>query len=70
MYHQQMHYYMIYTYYLLHTSYMFRRYYLTIFRELTPIFWFMTLLSLLVIKLRVSHVVIAYCRKLEITVSW
>jgi hypothetical protein len=54
----------------LHMSYRFRRYYLTIFRELTPIIWCITLLLILVIRLRVRHVVIAYCRKLEINVSW
>jgi hypothetical protein len=38
MYHQQMHYFIFYSYCLLHSSCMFRRYYLAIFRELTPKF--------------------------------
>jgi len=37
--HQQMQYSVTYTYDLLHSCYMFRRWYLTIFRELTPIFF-------------------------------
>ena len=65
-----MRYAMIYTYCLLHRSYMFRRYYLNIFWELTPIYWSMTMLSLLVTSLLVRHVVITYSRKSEITVSW